>query len=484
MKKLLFCAIFFIFVTFLYAENKDIGVCGPPPPPKAAQASGAEGFAPLPLPAVPQRRTEKKNPPTPPIIVAKIQTGSLSDWSTDPNDINNLLIWMKTSLGVSFSSESKPLEQIDLTQVPVLYRTGHNAFNFTPEQRKGIRNYLLNGGLMIFDACCGKEDFSQSAKEEIKHILPEFRLKPISLDHPIFNCYYENAGLVKASFGNNVPSQIEGIEIACHMAVVFSPNDMSCGWDMHSHISGSRIFQDSALKIGANIMVYATATRNMGISAAASKEYKDAEKTKSDKLVIGQMIHEGDWNPDGVGLRNLLDTLSSSINVKMSFETKEVNPNVKDLSKYPIIYMTGHNDFKWNEEQVVAIRIYLENGGFIFADACCGRSSFDVAFRREMGKVLKPGKLEGLPLTHPLFFCANKINRIEVTEATLFKNKGKNIETPVLEYGMINNNICVIYSSLSLNGGWRLKNIPYSVGYTSKSALDLGVNIITFAISK
>ena len=168
----------------------------------------------------------------------------------------------------------------------------------------------------------------------------------------------------------------------------------------------------------------------------------------------------------------------------MSFETKEVNPNVKDLSKYPIIYMTGHNDFKWNEEQVVAIRIYLENGGFIFADACCGRSSFDVAFRREMGKVLKPGKLEGLPLTHPLFFCANKINRIEVTEATLFKNKGKNIETPVLEYGMINNNICVIYSSLSLNGGWRLKNIPYSVGYTSKSALDLGVNIITFAISK
>jgi len=31
-----------------------------------AQHSGAEGVPPLPLPAVPLRRTEKKNPPSPP----------------------------------------------------------------------------------------------------------------------------------------------------------------------------------------------------------------------------------------------------------------------------------------------------------------------------------------------------------------------------------------------------------------------------------
>lgn len=82
-----------------------------PPPKPPAQMSGGEGVPPLPLPAVPQRRTEKKNPPRPPVLVVKIITdGGEADWNTNPQDIENLLKWMAKNFGINFSSQNKTLD--------------------------------------------------------------------------------------------------------------------------------------------------------------------------------------------------------------------------------------------------------------------------------------------------------------------------------------------------------------------------------------
>jgi hypothetical protein len=77
-----------------------------------AQHAAAEGVPPLPLPAVPIRRTEKKNPPRPPVLVIKIDTGKDGDWDTNPKDIDNLLKWMAKELNVDFSTESKKMDTI------------------------------------------------------------------------------------------------------------------------------------------------------------------------------------------------------------------------------------------------------------------------------------------------------------------------------------------------------------------------------------
>ena len=88
--------------------------CKPLPTPKPpAQMGGSEGVPPLPLPAVPQRRTEKKNPPRPPVLVVKIVTkAGEADWNTNPQDIENLLKWMSKNLGVNFSSQNRTLDSV------------------------------------------------------------------------------------------------------------------------------------------------------------------------------------------------------------------------------------------------------------------------------------------------------------------------------------------------------------------------------------
>lgn len=483
-------------MTRLAKAAPDSGPCGLPPPEKPAQASAGEGLPPLPLPATPQRRTEKKNPPRPPVIAVKIRTEQVQDWGTDPNDLNNLLIWMKANLGVNFTYDEKPLSDVDLESgnVPVLYRTGHTEFSFSSDERARLREYLLRGGMLIFDACCGKKAFADSARIEIAAILPDQKLKPIPADHPIFNCYYQNAGIVRFTPISHVtspgPSGIEGIEVGCRMLIAFSPHDLSCGWDMHTHnIEGnSYIESEDALKIGANYIAYATATRDLSVSLAQSKAYADVEKTKADKFRVGQLQHEGDWNPDPVGLQNMLDTVGQTTSVKLSFATEPIQVDATTLARFPFVYMTGHDDFTWNETQTAAVRRYLENGGFLFADACCGRQKFDLAFRREMAKVFVSdggaARLQVLPPAHPIYQIHNNIKAVRFTEAAVARAGGTRGDQPRLEAITIRGRVAVVYSQLALNVGWRVKPVPYAVGYDPKSALELGVNTVVYALSQ
>jgi hypothetical protein len=81
--------------SFAQAQHSGPIDCGPPPHAKPQSRTGGESFPPLPLPATPLRRTEKKRPPTPPLLIGKMALGPIRfvnrggkrvqyrDWMTD-----------------------------------------------------------------------------------------------------------------------------------------------------------------------------------------------------------------------------------------------------------------------------------------------------------------------------------------------------------------------------------------------------------------
>jgi len=479
-----------VLLVMCWAEGgavRDDGPCGKPPPPKPAERAAAEGVPPLPLPATPQRRTEKKKPPTPPVVVVKMMTGTELDWATDENDINNLLIWMQTKLKINFTYEQKKLSeiQLDAANQPMLYRTGHNAFSFSQAERDALRQYALKGGFIFFDTCCGRKEFADSARKELALIFPERPLQKLPADHPLYRCYYDVPVVhytPAAGIDGAAPAPLEGIDIGCRTAVVFSPLDLSCGWDMHSHKTSAGVQAEDGLKIGANLIAYATATKTMGASLAESRVYVDKEKAKADKFRIGQVIHDGQWNCDPAGLSTLLDTVSATTSLKVSFETQALKLDSKELTTYPFIYMTGHGNFELSKAEAQALRNYLNAGGFLLADACCGRRTFDLAFRREMEKVV-PQRLKALEPTHPIFSTQYKIGGVNFTQAALVQKGLKNPSPPSLEAITLNGQLAVVYSQYDLGCGWELKPHPYGIGYESKDAVQLGVNTVLFAVS-
>lgn len=456
---------------------------GKPP----AQHAGAEGVPPLPLPAVPLRRTEKKNPPRPPVLIAKLATSDVVDWATSPKDADNLLKWMAQAMNVHFSTINLPASRIptDVARIPVLYRSGIRTFEFSGAERQRLRSYLLGGGTLVLNAYCGHPDFARSALAEMQKLLPERPPYRLSGDHPLYRSYYAINDIryrrlaLEANARNGVPSAI-GIDINTRTAVFLFRYDLSTAWDdMPSnsmHIIGYDLA--TAKKLGANLMAYITAERTVAIPLSKALVYVDADRGKSGKFAIAEAMYDGLWKTRDVSLSMLLNVFHSQTRTPVRFEEQTVALDSARLFELPVIYLTGQMPFELTPTERQNLRNYLIRGGVLIADACCGRPSFDESFRHELQRVLPNARLERLPEQHRIFQFPHHISKV-VPRPALARRLNAHGKIKPLLYGVtIDGRLAVIYSPYDLSGGWALAQGPYNQGIESTDALGLGVNIL------
>ena len=132
----------------------------------------------------------------------------------------------------------------------------------------------------------------------------------------------------------------------------------------------------------------------------------------------------------------------------------------------PFIFMTGTRDFKLSDKEVENLQRYVRLGGAIWGDSSVpGRHSrFDIAFRREMRRVISDvGKdWEALPANHPIFAGAYfpEINAVP-TGLNFYKE-------PV--YALkIHGEIAVLYTANDYGDMWQ-------VGLNDKGQVDMRRN--------
>jgi hypothetical protein len=110
----------------------------------------------------------------------------------------------------------------------------------------------------------------------------------------------------------------------------------------------------------------------------------------------------GDWYGDPSSLPNLLRAVEKRLGIAAAPEEEVREPSDAAIVQFPFLYMTGHGNVHFDEDDVSNLRAYLEQGGFLWADDCYG---MDESFRREIRKVFPDAKLEKLPADHPIFHC-------------------------------------------------------------------------------
>lgn len=480
------------------AEDSGPIDCGPPPKAKKHSRTGGESFAPLPLPVTPLRRTEKKRPPSPPALIGKMSMGPIRwitrngkrvqhrDWMTDPADINTLLVWTNEKLGINYRSIEADFDHFsfDPRELPALLFAGHNKFSLSDDVRKKLARYVLDGGMIIADACCGWKDFSEAFRREMELVFPGRPLRKLLPEEPIYSSYYKLGSITyKKGDGSTFVEEpcLEGIDFGCRLGVVFSPRDMTCGWDGHEHPRGTRVTIDQARQLGANLVTYLLGTFQLGRFLSTTKVYHEAAAPSRDDFVFAQLMHEGDWDPDPSAVHNLLKFARDNSTLEVKF--KRENAQLKDpkTATYPLLYMTGHREFAWSADEVGRLQRYLKAGGMLLADACCGRMAFDTAFRQQIAKVLPEHKLEKLPADHPIYHAHYDIQRVDYTPRVR-EDFGPS-DTPELEGITLDGRLAVVYSRFDLGNGWEQFPHAYSYGYKDESALQIGTNVIVYAIT-
>lgn len=465
----------------------------PKPAPPPANMAGGESFIPYPGPPVmPQSRSEKKNPPTPPVMFTKI-TSSYGpiDWAARPNDLNNLLKSMKQMIDVNFACEAKAFSEVntDPERNPILYRTGHFHFTLTPAERNKLRHYLLSGGMMIFNPGMGSKPFYDSARDELTKIFPEYQIQRLSPDHPIFHSHYDldRVGYRKAVRSAGYKSDepwIEGVTIDCRTVAVISRWAMEIGWDPVEDDSLLGYSIESAQQIGVNLLAYATAQRAWAKQATHSMVFDDKANTTVGKMFIAQVVYNGEWKTRHAGLKVLLQQFNSKTDVPVKYAQLELRLSDPRIFDSPLLYMTGHEDFRLQQPEIVKLRDYLNKGGLLFVEACCGRSAFDRAFRVELNKVLPGQPLKQINSGNIIFSMPNRIGKLGVTPALANQLGNRSTIEPALLGIEINNHLAVIYSPYGMAGGWELAQNPYAYGYEDSAAISLGQNILMYGITQ
>jgi hypothetical protein len=274
---------------------------------------------------------------------------------------------------------------------------------------------------------------------------------------------------------------LEGIDFGCRTGVIFSPCDLTCGWDGHEHPKGTRVVIDQARQVGANIITYVLGTYQLGRFLSTTKVYYEAKAPSRDDFVFAQLKHGGDWNPDPSAVHNLLKHARDNSTLDVKFKREDIELKDPKAATYPLLYMTGHREFAWSQEEAGRLQRYLKAGGILLADACCGRLSFDLAFRHEIAKVLPGSKLERLPFDHPLYHCHFDIRTVDYTPRV--REDFGAFDNPELEGITLDGKLAVIYSKFDLGNGWEQFPHAYSYGLKDESALQIGTNAIVYAIT-
>ena len=466
---------------------------------KPHRRKAGESVPPLPLPATPLRRTEKKRPPAPPALVGKLEYGkvvwdvdkqgrrySYRDWTTDPLDIVRLMSLTNRALRVRYRFVRTSFEQFSYKpdELPILFLTGHEAIGLSKEQRAKLAMYLMDGGYLIADACCGSDDFWKAFLKEMKAIFPRRRLYQLQPDHPVFDCYYQLANVKHYESGKVVgqsPPVLWGINIGCRTAIFLTVEDLSCGWDGHMHDQGKRLAVEDARKVGVNLLTYCLAHYKLGRFLSTQKRYYQTKEHTRDQFVFGQVCHEGDWDPAPNGVMALLKYVTSNSTMEVQFKRVRVDLRQATALEHPILYMTGHHDIKLSQPEVAGLRNYLRNGGILLADCCCGRKAFDKSFRRLMQVTLPGMPLRRIPTAHPVYSGRAKIRSVEYSPKLRQLKPG--LTAPTLEGVSINGQLAVIYSPCGLGTQWDGQERPYALCYSTRDALRLGLNIMVYAMT-
>src|SRR5690606_39115469 len=139
------------------------------------------------------------------------------------------------------------------------------------------------------------------------------------------------------------------------------------------------------------------------------------------------------------------------------------------------LFISGRDSLPLSPAEKELLRQYVEQGGFVFAEACCDGEGFDQAFRALMLELFPDSPLRPLPPDHPAWFAQMPVAPDQIRPL----------------WGL---DACcrtsVIYCPEDLTCYWELagnrqaSQYPAAIQKSIQGALALGTNVLTYATNR
>jgi hypothetical protein len=185
----------------------------------------------------------------------------------------------------------------------------------------------------------------------------------------------------------------------------------------------------------------------------------------------------GDWYGDRTALVNLIKFCN--VNLKTNFQPEEevVEAGSDELFNYPFVFMTGHGNVIFSDQEASNLRKYLTGGGFLHIDDNYG---FDKFIRPQMKKVFPELDFVELPPNYAIYH--QKYN-FPTGLPKIHEHDGKRPQGFGLIYkGRL---VCFYTYECDLGNGW--EDYGTYAGDSQEArlkALRMGANMIQYVFTK
>src|SRR6185437_3330392 len=186
-------------------------------------------------------------------------------WDDYPAIQNTLLHGLHDNTGIAVDYAPRPvtLDDPKLAKTPLVFMTGHHDFHLTPDEMRGLADYLRRGGLLVASASAGFKPFDAAFRRELKKAIPDAELIHLPPTHELFT-----GGWIALDRITYTPAALKdepdlaypefyGLFINGRLAVLYTPYDLMSGVNRESNAYAKGPASDDALRIVIDIVAYA-----------------------------------------------------------------------------------------------------------------------------------------------------------------------------------------------------------------------------------
>jgi len=197
--------------------------------------------------------------------------------------------------------------------------------------------------------------------------------------------------------------------------------------------------------------------------------------TNAQDVAILKYSGGGDWYANPTAIPNLVAFANENIKTNISKNPQNIAITSEDIYNFPMLFMTGHGNVYFSDEEATNLKNYLISGGFLHISDNYGLDNF---IRRELKKVFPNLELKEIPTSHKIY---NQTFKFPEGMPKIHEHDKK----PAQGFGLFHQGRLVVFYDYEtdLSDGWEDEIIHRNPKSVREKALKMGANIIEYAFT-
>ncbi len=407
-----------------------------------------------------------------PLVMNKLDfsadTTKPAAWNQRPRDVANVVRWISSNierdLGWQSVNFTAPLK--DLSEAPILYIAGSDAFDFTAEQKAKLKGFVEAGGLLLGHADCGKQPFITSYRKLANELFPTYEFRELPETSAVYSVFNRTRWKTK-------PSVLSVSNGAREIMMLIPQADPARAWQTRQIAGKEEMYQ-----LAANIFLYATNKEQLQYRGDSYIVMPDEKIKPTRTIEIARIQHDGNWDPEPGAWRRLTNQFHNTQKITLSVKPVKAGG---DFGTAKFAHMTGTGKIVVKTELVASLKKFVESGGTLLIDAAGGDGEFALSAEQLAAQVVPGGKLATMPVDAPLF---TKAGLKEFRYRAFARMRGGVSTTPRLQAIEVGGRPAVIVSRDDITTGLLGPEMDGIIGYEPTTATAIMTAVVTASQGK